>query len=385
MPLRNKILGKGVQCIRGDKYFLLLDQHYFNTPVAGGVPTFRQTFNYQFMNNFKRKFLLVAVCATAIFYSFQSQAQPFESIKSSIKPAVKNGGLVIDSLFLWCPSVIKVGDTYHMFASAWPVKYGMAGWTKYSRCIRATSKSLFGPYKYEETVLEKRAGYWDADRVHNVKITQSGDKYVLYYISTANETGYAEATSITGPWKRMDKISMPFSNPAPWIHEDGRVYVFGRKGVDRRNRGQAYTAPSYQGPYTIVKDGANLLPDDHTLEDPTIWWANNQYNVISTDYGGYATGVNKAGVQYYSKDGITYHQVSKEPINTKVIEYDDGSTFKFKRIERPFVYVNEKGEVLAYFLACMTDKDTGVIVVHPVDKYYPGKENKKSKKAKRAK
>src|SRR5438093_9737077 len=102
-----------------------------------------------------------------------------KSLKDSLRPAVKNGGFAMDGYFIWCSSVIKVGDTYHMFASRWPGKYGLAGWTKYSECVRATSKELLGPYGFAEVVLQKREGEWDNDRVHNVKIVKAGEKFVL--------------------------------------------------------------------------------------------------------------------------------------------------------------------------------------------------------------
>lgn len=306
-----------------------------------------------------------------------AQKPPFESMKNFILPAKKDGGFKMSEYFLWCPSVIKVGDTYHMFASAWPAQYGISGWTTYSMCIRATSKDLLGPYTFQEVVLEKRAGFWDSERVHNVKIVKSGSKFILYYISTANETGYAEATSVTGPWTRSEKM-VSFSNPAPLIHPDGSVYILGRLSVKIDGKdvrvARAAKAPGYQGPYTAVApDAINLFPDNYELEDPTIWWANNQYNVICTDFGGKATGNGKSGVQYYSKDGINYQLLTTEPINTKTIAYDDGTSETFKRVERPFIYVNENGAVTAYFLACMTPEGQGRIIVYPVDHYVPGK------------
>ena len=311
-----------------------------------------------------------------------AQEQAFESIKNFIKPAKKDGGLKLSQYFLWCPSVIKVGNTYHMFASAWPAEGGMASWTAKSLCIRATSKNLLGPYEFAEVVLEKREGKWDNDRVHNPKIVKVGNKYVLYYISSANETGYAEADAITGPWTRSEKM-MSFSNPAPLVRPDGSVYVFGRLSVkigDKYVRtARAAEATSYKGPYqNLAPEKENLFPNNYELEDPTIWWANNQYNVICTDFAGVATGRNKVGVQYYSKDGINYQLLTKEPINTNEITYDDGSKEKFKRVERPFAYV-ENGVVKAYFLGCMTPDDKGVIVAHPVDDYVPGKSSSKKK------
>lgn len=262
------------------------------------------------MSTFQKGFgLLIVVCAAlAGLRAFAGEAPtttPAEpsggmtSMRDAIRPAVKNGGFAMEGYFIWCSSVIKVGDTYHMFASRWPAKFGLAGWTTYSECVRATSKDLLGPYTFQEVVLQKRPGKWDKARVHNVKIVKDGDKFVLYYISTANLTGYAVADSITGPWTRSDDAVMHFSNPAPLVRPDGSIYCFGRKRVDNADKAFAFTAPSYEGPYTPVAGGKNLLPDDYELEDPTIWWANDQYNLLVTDFGGHATGIGKAGTQYY--------------------------------------------------------------------------------------
>jgi hypothetical protein len=295
------------------------------------------------------------------------------SLKDCILPAIKNGGFRMDGFIIWCSSVIKVDDTYHMFASRWPAKYGLGGWTTYSECVRATSKNLYGPYEFQEVVLQKREGYWDSERVHNVKIIKAGPKFLLFYISTANETGYAEADAITGPWTRQDKTAMRVSNPAPFVNPDLSIYCFGRlKDGSGVNRGVGFTAPTYKGPYTPINDGANLLPDNCELEDPTIWWANNQYNVLLNDWKGHATGTTKAGAEYYSKDGKKYTLVTKEPVFTKTVEYDDKTSETFRRRERPFVYVNEKGEVIALFTACLDPPDRPArVVVNPVDKYYP--------------
>ena len=45
--------------------------------------------------------------------------------------------------------------------------------------------------------------------------------------------------------------------------------------------------------------------------------------------------------------------MSHEPVFTKTVVYDDGTSETFSRRERPFVYVNEKNEVIALFTACL--------------------------------
>jgi hypothetical protein len=327
----------------------------------------------------RRPFYLAAFLAFAFCFSSCAQMWPVTSAPSIpdklgnyLQPAVKNGGFVMDGYILWCSSVIKVGDTYNMFASRWPVQYGLNGWTRYSECVRATSTNLFGPYQFQEVVMQKRLDHWDNSRVHNVKIVKAGDKYVIFYINSANETGYAVSDSITGPWTRTDKPVIHASNPAPLVRADGSLYVFCRlRDSDQVNRGVAFTAPSYQGPYTAVANGDNLLPNGGELEDPTIWWANNQYNIVLNDWRGHATGTNKFGAQYFSKDGVHYTLVSHDPVFTRTVKYDDGTTENFARRERPFVYVDDKGVALALFTACMPTNQHARIIVQPINHYYP--------------
>jgi hypothetical protein len=278
----------------------------------------------------------------------------------------------MDEYILWCPTVIKVGDAYHMFASRWPAQFGLGGWTAHSECVRAISTNLLGPFTFQEVVLQKRPDHWDNSRVHNPKIVKAGSKYVLFYINSANQTGYAVADSVFGPWTRCEKAAIHASNPAPLVNPDLSVYCFCRLrdpvGV---NRGVAFTAASFERPYSVLANGDNLLPNNHELEDPTIWWANNQYHVVLNDWKGKATGIGKAGVEYYSKDGLHYHLASAEPVFTKTVAYVDGTTETFSRRERPFVYVNEQSEVVAFFAACLPANGPARLVAQPVNHMCP--------------
>jgi hypothetical protein len=195
---------------------------------------------------------------------------------------------------------------------------------------------------------------------------------VLYHIDSANETGLADADAIRGPWRRRDQPVMRVSNPAVLIKPNLSVYVFGRLKDDADvNRGIAFTAPSFAGNYSLVEGGRNLLPGNCELEDPTIWWANDQLNILLNDWKGKATGISKAGAQYFSRDGIHYELMTAEPVFTKTVVYDDGTSETFSRRERPFVYANEKGEVTALFTACLPSSGPARIVVQPANFYYP--------------
>src|SRR5438046_2414262 len=102
----------------------------------------------------------------ALLISFPTRADEPKCLKDFLLPAVKSGGFAQEGQYLWCSSVVKVGDTYHLFASRWPAQYKMGGWTTYSEIVRATSTNLVGPYKFEEVVLQKRPDHWDKSRAH---------------------------------------------------------------------------------------------------------------------------------------------------------------------------------------------------------------------------
>jgi ribosome biogenesis protein Nip4 len=63
--------------------------------------------------------------------------------------------------------------------------------------------------------------------------------------------------------------------------------------------------------------------------------------------------------------------MSKEPVFTKTVKFDDGAEETFSRRERPFIYVNEKGEAIALFTACLPKDGPSRIVVQPIDHYLP--------------
>ena len=129
------------------------------------------------------------------------------------------------------PSIIKVGDTYHMFASCWP-NDDFQKW-KQSHVVRAISKNLLGPYDYVEDVLLPRPGqFFDSQGCHNPKIIFHKGKYYLYHLGIpAWQSGVAVSDSVEGPWVRRDDARIPLNNPAMWIHKDGSVYGVGKVKV----------------------------------------------------------------------------------------------------------------------------------------------------------
>ncbi len=323
----------------------------------------------------------------------------FSGIASFVNPAVKNGGFRMAGYNLWCPSIIKVGDTYHMFASRWPyTPPSLSGWLKQSEIVRATSKNLYGPYNFEEVVIPA-----NPRMVHNPKILKHKDKYIIVYMTGGKKEGYAYSDKIAGPWTIVN-AAFGLKNPTMLIHEDGSSYVFGidKKSLPKGEKcpnghtytlyAKAYTAPELTGTYSILpgvtlkNDGGFIPPKPdpnfaYEMEDPHVWWANNQYNMVCLDWDGWATGHVKGGAQYYSTDGVNYKLVSILPAHKMECNYDDGTMYRYSRRERPFVYV-ENEVALAYITAGIgfnspVDDGPCHIIINPVDNYFPCKKGKK--------
>ena len=79
-----------------------------------------------------------------------------------------------------------------------------------------------GPYKYVETVLAPRPGYWDDTTCHNPHIEYVDGKYCLFYMGNSNgktntkRIGLATAPSLDGPWTRSDKPILEAGPAGAW-------------------------------------------------------------------------------------------------------------------------------------------------------------------------
>ncbi|MFP4281467.1 MAG: glycoside hydrolase family protein [Opitutales bacterium] len=301
-------------------------------------------------------------------------------LRDALRPVPETAFFSMEGYYLWDPSVIKVGDTYHLFCSRWKVdEKGMEGW-RFSHVIRATSKSLFGPYAFQEVVLHPGSHPWATRMIHNPKVTKVGEQYLLYHLGDPGwATGFAFASAITGPWEPVKKPIFKGNNPAILLRDDGSAYAVTKFKPERHKDGRwdaymaAWEAPAINGPYKRIAEG-NRLPGNFELEDPTIWWANDQYNVICTDWEAKVTGVEKAPVYYTSNDGVHYTLYSQIPLIEPVpgIKKENGKFRAIDKFERPEVYLNEQGEVIALLGAVRPAEDIPTyIVIVPVDNFTP--------------
>jgi len=287
--------------------------------------------------------------------------------------------------FHWGGSIIKGDDgKYHLFYSRWKSDYSFFGWLTHSEIAHATSDSPYGPWKYQETVLRGRRDYfWDAITAHNPKIKHFNGKYYLYYIATNfgkksitdedlreismvgyshpswkilrtnQRTGVAIASSLQGPWTRLDQPIIEPSGPIetltvnPAITKDDQgIYYLIVKGDKpgstkfERNQGIA-RSKSPEAPFVMEK---KAVIDDMDTEDMSIWYDSSQkrfYGVFHAhEFIGMITSV----------DGENWEKAKEYILLEKNLRLKEGEELVIDRMERPFIY-EENGKPLVLCLA----------------------------------
>ena len=144
------------------------------------------------------------------------------SEKQTLK-ADRSGGFKMDGYWIWCGSVLKSGDGYHMHAARWSKEYPMfVGYIYKSEIVHAFSRTMCGPYQFVEKVLPSGDGNrWDGRMAHNPTVLQYGKQYLLYYIASTypekNPAVAAHDPALTEAVYKSDAGSGP---PSPILPRD---------------------------------------------------------------------------------------------------------------------------------------------------------------------
>jgi len=319
------------------------------THSTTGSRLWTSNLKHLFFDFFTKAWLLILL-PTLVLFLFHCTSPPPRPIIERLEPVPKNAGFRLPGYFVWGGSLLKIDDTYHLFASRWPTwealgidagdrgNVSMLGnYRNHSEIVRAVSEDPLGPYEFVEVILSGRGNVWDGQMCHNPKIVKIEDKYVLYYIgrypdSPQRKIGYAWAESIKGPWRRTDQqilLTDDANNPAPYIHEDGRVLLNFR---DRDLTLFMAQADRFDGAYQII--AANLVPGIK-LEDGSLFYYRNRYNLVVEDNVGGLTGDVRHGAHLVSNDGLAWRPADPVKVYTHTIEWTDGSRTTFDRRERP--------------------------------------------------
>jgi hypothetical protein len=302
--------------------------------------------------------LIALSCVSSVSAPDDARADNARPLVQRLQPVGRNSGFHMPGYFVWCGSVIKVGDTYHMFASRWPEGTGFPqGYRAHSEIVRATARKPEGPYTFAEVVIGKRsADKWDSGMAHNPAIYRVGETFVLYYNASKEgshyrQIGIATAPAVTGPWTRSDRplelgIRSDANNPAACFEPDGSVKLIWR---DAKLRDYISIAKTFRGPYSVAND--NVLPEDR-FEDFFLFKEDGKYHLVCQDsLAGHVTGHNSWGAHLWSPNGIDgWKKASPPHIYDMKIRWDDGTVFRPRRRERPWLLI-ENNKITCLFNA----------------------------------
>ena len=325
--------------------------------------------------------------------------------KDRLQPLSRENIFKTDGYYNWGSSIIKGDDgKYHLFYSRWKKEYSFTGWLLFSEVAHAVSDNPAGPWKYKETVLTGRGkDHWDAITAHNPKIKHFGNKYYLYYCATNmgdkkytekdlietartgyshpnwtilrsyQRTGVAVASSINGPWIRMEKpliepsgpITTITVNPAITQGKDGKYYLIvkGDKPDETRFiRNQAIAiSDSPTGPFIIQP---KPVIDYLDTEDMSMWYDSGRDYFYAVFHAHTFIGM------VSSPDGVNWKKATESVLTPKKLPMSDGDSLVPDRLERPFVY-QEDGEPKVLSMAVKKGDESYIVFVQVKENKMP--------------
>jgi hypothetical protein len=203
-----------------------------------------------------------------------------------IKPTPAANGWNPPNQTTWGGSPIRVGDTYHLYASL--NRWGSVdSWPNSSVIVHAVSSKPGGPFHNHTIILGNRSSdFFDGDAVQNpVAIVLHDRSIALFYVglscappytsadcedSANSSLGVAHAPGPHGPWTRKAEPILAsarpitaegdaLANPAVWQQDDGTLLLAFRGRHDEVL--PLATAPHWSGPYTRVRPaGESVYP-----------------------------------------------------------------------------------------------------------------------------
>jgi hypothetical protein len=291
----------------------------------------------------------------------------FSQYLFNFKKTPAESGLKMEGYWVWGGSVIKVGSTYHLFASRWEKKGAFPeGYRQDSEIVRATSKSPLGPFKFQEIIIgERDSSYWDSNMAHNPTIHKIGNEYVLFYIgsdfTTVNKDngnllrriGYASSKSVTGPWIRSDNPVIKAESNNPAILDDGKKIRL----LYRDNGLKVLLAESdnYKGPYKVINE--NVYPESR-LEDFYMFKAGKGYHIVCEDNMGIVSGHVRWGIHLFSDNGVNeWKKDDPVVVYDHDIVFDNDSVLHCVRRERPQLLIR-KNKITHLYTGVYDGKDS---------------------------
>lgn len=295
---------------------------------------------------------------------------------------------------VWCNSVIRWKDgKYHCYYSRWPEASGFASWLTHCEIAHGVADKPEGPFVFQNVAItSRRAGAWDIVNAHNPYAMTAEGKVCLFYCSNAiadkfpataadalpsdewlvenrtlirnsQVTGVAIADDPAGPFVRSTHLVVqPHGrfkniavNPAV-VYRNGR-YVMIIKGDDVRHEKPFRIqfvgySDKPDGPYAFLDQPVYAARES---EDACLWYdqTTKRFNmvchVINTDDLAW----------FVSEDGEHWRPSETPVFMKKEFQMTDGSLWKPKRVERPFVLTDELGRPQMIYVAVLDGNRQG--------------------------
>ena len=302
-----------------------------------------------------------------LIFTTACNKQSGNSIAERLQTVSKETGFRMDGYWVWGGSVIKVDSVYHMFVSRWKkIRKFPSDYLEHSEIVHATSKTLVGPYEFQEVVIgERDSSYWDSNMAHNPTIHKIDDEYVLFYIGSDFSTrgignypylrrvGYATAKNINGPWERSEKplFEQESNNPAVMVDGSKIMMLF----RDEKLKVSLAVSDHYSGPFEIIN--SDVWPESR-IEDFYLFKTDGKYHFVCEDNTGKISGHERWGVILSSADGgSNWEKFDPVVAYDHDIIFEDGSGLHCTRRERPQLLI-EDGVVTGLITAVYTGEES---------------------------
>ena len=342
------------------------------------------------------------------FAAFQADPERLVNLRKEIQPVPRTAVMKDDNYFIWCGTMVKHKDTYHLFYSRWEKKYGFQAWVTRSEIAHATAPTPFGPFTHKDVALPARGSeYWDGLCTHNPTAYKFGSKYYLYYMGNTGDgddtpgfngvlnwnhrnnqrIGVAVADTPDGPWKRFDKPiidasedpdapdALMASNPAITQGPDGKYLMvykavgkkkplpFGGPVVHLSAVSDSPTGPFVKDLKPIFTAGEAQFP----AEDPFIWSQFGKYFAIVKDQGGYFIKHDTRALVLFESDNGKDWSIAPDGYITDVyLRWDDGKVEKMHNLERPQLFFENGKPVCLLAAVAKEDMSETYIVQIPL-------------------
>lgn len=254
-----------------------------------------------------------------------------------------DNGVEAEGLNIWGGNVYKDdAGTYHQFVAGWDgVNRPFSYWSN-SDIYHFTSSTPYGPFTNPVNI----------GRGHNPEIFRAKDGTYVVYATIGNKSCWRHTSrSLGGPWTFEE---MPYDLRDRAL-STGSSTTYTNWTFARRDDGSQYCMDR-GGAVWISKDGLDAFQQvlgsscypnggGGTFEDPVVWRDEVQYHMIVNDW--------KARKAYYSRSADGFHWIAEDGLayDIDISVHPDGTREEWYKYERPRVFQDKYGRAIQLNMA----------------------------------